>query len=96
MLNDTICAISTALKEGAISIVRMSGDESFEIIRKISDVKTIKPNTIVYSHIRDEGEIIDEVLISFFVQGSPIRWKTWWRSTAMAASMSPGSSSISF
>ena len=33
MLNDTICAISTALKEGAISIVRMSGDESFEIIR---------------------------------------------------------------
>ena len=69
MLNDTICAISTALKEGAISIVRMSGDESFEIIRKISDVKTIKPNTIVYSHIRDEGEIIDEVLISFFAAG---------------------------
>ncbi len=69
MLNDTICAISTALKEGAISIVRMSGDESFEIIRKISDVKTIKPNTIVYSHIKDEGEIIDEVLISFFAAG---------------------------
>ena len=69
MLNDTICAISTALKDGAISIVRMSGDESFAIIRRISDVKEIKANTIVYSHIYDEGKIIDEVLISFFAAG---------------------------
>ena len=69
MLNDTICAISTALKDGAISIVRMSGPESFDIIKKISEVKTIKPNTIVYSHIKDEGQIIDEVLISFFAAG---------------------------
>ena len=66
MLNDTICAISTALKDGAISIVRMSGDDSFSIIKKISDVKDIKPNTIVYSHIYDDKELIDEVLISFF------------------------------
>ena len=69
MLNDTICAISTALKDGAISIVRMSGEDSFAIIRKISDVREIKPNTIVYSHIYDEGKIVDEVLISFFVAG---------------------------
>ncbi len=69
MLNDTICAISTALKQGAISIVRMSGDESFAIIRKISDVKEIRGNTIVYSHIKDEDRIIDEVLISFFEKG---------------------------
>ena len=69
MLNDTICAISTALKDGAISIVRMSGDESFDIIRRISDVKKISANTIVYSHIRDEGKIVDEVLISFFAAG---------------------------
>ena len=69
MLNDTICAISTALKDGAISIVRMSGDDSFDVIRKISDVKDIKANNIVYSHIYDEGEMIDEVLISFFEKG---------------------------
>ena len=69
MLNDTICAVSTALKDGAISIVRMSGDESFAIIRKISDVRETKPNTIVYSHIYDEGKIVDEVLISFFIAG---------------------------
>ena len=66
MLSDTICAISTAVKDGAISIVRMSGEDSFKIIKKISDVKDIKANTIVYSHIRNNGEIIDEVLISFF------------------------------
>ena len=69
MLNDTICAISTALKDGAISIVRMSGDEAFGIIQKISDVKKIRPNTIVYSHIHDEGKTVDEVLISFFAAG---------------------------
>ena len=69
MLNDTICAISTALKDGAISIVRMSGEDSFTIIKQISDVKRIKPNTIVYSHIRKDDQIIDEVLISFFAAG---------------------------
>lgn len=69
MLDDTICAISTALKDGAISIVRMSGDQSFDIIRKISNVKNIQANTIVYSHIKDGDTLIDEVLISFFAKG---------------------------
>lgn len=69
MLSDTICAISTAVKDGAISIVRMSGEDSFEIIRKISDVKDIVANSIIYGHIYDERrEMVDEVLISFFVK----------------------------
>lgn len=69
MLSDTICAISTALKNGAISIVRMSGDDSFDIISKISDIKNIAPNTIVYGHILNKKEIVDEVLVSFFEKG---------------------------
>lgn len=69
MLNDTICAISTALKDGAISIVRMSGDMSFSIIQKISDIKSIQANTIKYAHILNKGELVDEVLISFFEKG---------------------------
>ena len=69
MLNDTICAISTALKDGAISIVRMSGDDCFSIIKKISDVNDIKPNTIKYAHIYDGKQLIDEVLVSFFEKG---------------------------
>ena len=67
MLNDTICAISTSLKDGAISIVRLSGDDTFKIIQKISDIKKIEANKIKYGHIFDNDEMIDEVLISFFV-----------------------------
>ena len=66
MLYDTICAISNSLKDGAISIVSMSGNEAFDIIKRISGIKRIVPNTIVYSHIYDNQEILDEVLISFF------------------------------
>ena len=69
MLTDTICAISTALKDGAISIVRMSGDDSFDIIQKISDIKNIEPNKILYGHIKNKNEIVDEVLVSFFGKG---------------------------
>lgn len=66
MLNDTICAVSTALKEGAISIVRLSGEDAFKIIREISGLKTIVPNTISYTHIYDQNEMLDEVLVSCF------------------------------
>ena len=66
MLNDTICAISTSLKEAAISIIRLSGDDAFDIIKRISNVKDIKPNTIVYTHIYENNEVLDEVLVSFF------------------------------
>ena len=69
MLSDTICAVSTALKDGAISIVRMSGDESFSIISKISDIKSTSANSIVYGHIFNNGDMIDEVLVSFFEKG---------------------------
>ena len=34
-MNDTICAISTAIGVGAISIVRISGNESINIVNKI-------------------------------------------------------------
>ena len=66
MINDCICAISTFLSESAISIVRMSGDGCFEILKKISDLKEIEPNTIKYAHIYDGKDLVDEVLISIF------------------------------
>ena len=34
-MSETICAISTALGEGAIGIVRLSGDDAFSIADKI-------------------------------------------------------------
>lgn len=65
-MNDTICAISTALGVGAISIIRVSGDEAIDIVNKIFDKDLIKKesHTINYGHIVYNGEIIDEVMVS--------------------------------
>lgn len=66
-MNDTIAAISTALGVGAISIVRMSGKDSLEIASKIfkgTNLKEVQSHTLHYGYIKDQEEIIDEVLIS--------------------------------
>lgn len=67
-MNDTICAISTSQGVGAISIIRVSGEEAVEIVNKIfkgKDLSTVNSHTINYGHIIDkDGKIIDEVLVS--------------------------------
>lgn len=65
---NTIVAISTATGNAGVGIIRLSGEDCFEIIKRIFKIKDvdIKPNTIKYGHIRDRDEIIDEVLVSFF------------------------------
>ena len=75
-MNDTIAAISTALGVGAISIIRVSGDKSIEIVNKIFDknLEKVKSHTIVYGHIVDNENIIDEVLVS--VMRSPKTFTT--------------------
>ena len=66
-MNDTIAAISTALGVGAISIIRVSGPDSIEIVNKLfkgKDLTKVNSHTIHYGHIVDKNEIVDEVLIS--------------------------------
>lgn len=66
-MNDTIAAISTALGVGAISIIRMSGEDAVKIANKVfkgNDLTEVASHTINYGHICDENEIIDEVLVS--------------------------------
>ena len=67
-MNDTICAISTSQGVGAIAIIRVSGDESIQIVNNIfkgKDLTKVESHTINYGHIIDkEGKIIDEVLVS--------------------------------
>lgn len=66
-MNDTIVAISTALGVGAISIVRMSGKDSISIANSIfsgKDLEKVATHTINYGFIKDNDEIIDEVLVS--------------------------------
>ena len=65
-MNDTICAISTTLGVGAISIIRVSGKEAIKKVNNITniDLTKKKTHTINYGYIKDKDEIIDEVLIS--------------------------------
>ena len=66
-MNDTIVAISTASGKGAISIIRLSGKESVEIVSKVfkgKDLNTVDTHTINYGYIVKNEEIIDEVLVS--------------------------------
>ena len=65
----TIAAISTAVSESGIGIVRMSGDKAVEIADQVYKGKygkslvSQKTYTIHYGHIVDGGEVIDEVLV---------------------------------
>lgn len=66
-MNDTICAISTALGVGAISIIRVSGEEAINKVANLFDGKNlneVKSHTIHYGHIINNGEVIDEVLVT--------------------------------
>ncbi len=69
MNTETIVAISTAIGQGAISIVRLSGVEAIEITNKIykgKDLTKVKSHTVHYGHIHNNNESIDEVLVSVF------------------------------
>ena len=59
-MNDTIVAISTALGVGAISIIRLSGNDSIEIVKKIfkgKDLKLVESHTINYGYIIENEKI---------------------------------------
>ena len=71
---DTIAAIATSFGEGGIGIIRISGDNAFNIANKIFvpfdknkesiKVNDYKSHTLTYGIIKDNDEIIDEVLLS--------------------------------
>lgn len=69
MKKDTIAAIATAMSNSGIGIVRISGEEAFDIIEKIyrgkkkKSLKEQNSHTIHYGYIVDGEETIDEVLV---------------------------------
>ena len=69
MNQDTICALATANGIGAIGIIRVSGNQSFEIVNKFFEGKNLEKvdsHTVHYGFIKDKDETIDEVMISVF------------------------------
>lgn len=71
--NDTICAIATPHGMGAIATVRVSGPEAFPIVASLfqqhgrpTDVETIVSHKVLHGLLVDNGETLDEVLVTFF------------------------------
>lgn len=71
--NDTIIALATPAGVGAISVIRLSGENSiavvddfFKSVTHKKSLKTQKTHTIHLGHIVNNGVIIDEVLVSIF------------------------------
>lgn len=67
-MNDTIAAIATPLAQGAISIIKVSGEDAIYYVNKIfdRDLTQFDRNTINYGNIIHNNEIIDEVMVSIF------------------------------
>jgi len=63
MKKDTIAAIATAMSNSGIGIVRISGVESIDIVKKIYKGKELQDHAIHYGYIVDGEETIDEVLV---------------------------------
>ena len=65
-MKDTICAIGTLVGESSINLVRISGNESIDIVNKIfsADLSKKETHTITYGYILDGEEKVDEVLVS--------------------------------
>lgn len=69
---DTIAAISTPPGEGAIAIVRLSGDQAIEIANRVfhspnnKSLLEVASHTIHYGHLKevDTGEVVEEVMLS--------------------------------
>lgn len=66
---DTIAAISTPMGEGAIAIVRLSGDEAVDIANRVfkgKNLKEVDSHTIHYGHIvdPDTNQVVEEVMLT--------------------------------
>lgn len=71
--NDTICAISTPHGMGAIAVIRVSGSHAFAAVTsvfqrngKTMPIEDIISHKAFYGHIIYNGEMLDEVLVTFF------------------------------
>lgn len=69
-VTDTIAAIASAVNNSGIGIIRISGEEAFDIIDKIfvpakkdKKIKEVESHTIHYGNIVDVDEVVDEVLV---------------------------------
>lgn len=66
-INDTIVALASGAIKSAISVIRVSGSNSFEIVDSIfSNKKEKEHQKVYYGFIKDNEEIVDEVMITYY------------------------------
>lgn len=66
---DPICALATAPGVGAISVIRISGKETFDIVNRIfkgKNLENVASHTAHFGTIRDGSQVIDEVVVTVF------------------------------
>lgn len=69
--DDSICAVATPPGHGGIGVIRLSGEGSERIIRPLCGFlpESLESHKVYYGMLQNEGEELDEVLVSFFEQG---------------------------
>ena len=60
---DTITAVATPLGTGGVGVIRISGDNCFEIIDKIFSKHNLEAGKIAHGWILDDGKKVDEVIV---------------------------------
>ncbi len=69
---DTICALATPEGKGGLAVIRVSGKDSYSIVRKLCPFlkKNLETHKIYYGFLEAlKGESLDEVLVSYFATG---------------------------
>ena len=68
-MKDVIVALATAPIKSALAIVRISGEDSFNIVSKIfsKDISNETKNTIHHGQILNNNEVVDDVVLLTYV-----------------------------
>ncbi len=70
-LEDTICAVATPPGVGGLAIIRVCGEQSVSIVRKISNFlpEVLESHKVYYGFLKDKDITIDEVMVTYFKKG---------------------------
>lgn len=65
---ETIVALATAPLKSALAIIRVSGDDAFDIVSKCfsKDIREIKERTLLFGNVVDNNKVIDEVVVAIY------------------------------
>ena len=66
-MDDTICALATGPSNGAIGIIRLSGNDAIAIVNKLfkeKDLSLQPSHTVTYGHLYDDKDVLDEILVT--------------------------------